>query len=158
MGENAKLTKDSLIQCALALLISVMIGTIGNFVGYNRVMPLESIPGMLILIIISLIGFVISKFIGKKFPCFVHVSIVGIIMTLPWNPIAGIVTTYVGKISLMAIVTPILAYSGLTVGRDWHAFVKIGWKAIIVGCIVLFGTFFWSALIAEILLKVQGTI
>ena len=58
----------------------------------------------------------------------------------------------------MAVVTPILAYSGLTIGHDWHAFVKLGWKAILVGCLVIFGTFFWSALIAEVLMKVQGTI
>ena len=58
----------------------------------------------------------------------------------------------------MAVVTPILAYAGLTVGRDWKAFAKLGWKAIIVGLIVIFGTFFWSAAIAEVLLRVQGII
>lgn len=158
MEENAKLTKNSLLQCVAALVISGFLGMIGNFVGYDHIMPLESLPGMCILIVVALVGFILSKFVGKKFPCFVHVSIVGILMTMPWNPLAAIINTYVSKISLMAVVTPILAYSGLTVGHDWHAFVKIGWKAVVVGCLVIFGTFFWSALIAEVLLKVQGTI
>ena len=158
MKENVKLTKDSVVQCAIALIISGILGVIGNMVGYDHVMPLESIPGMVILILVALVGYILSKFIGKKFPSFIHVSIIGILMSMPWNPLSGIIVTYVSKISLMAVVTPILAYSGLTVGRDWNAFVKIGWKAIVVGCVVILGTFFWSALIAEVLLKVQGTI
>lgn len=158
MEENGKLTKTYLIQCVGALLISGFLGIIGNWVGYEHLMPLESIPGMLILIAISLVGIILSKFILKKFPAFLHVSIVGILMTLPWNPLSGVVVEYTSKIQLMAVVTPILAYAGLTVGRDWRAFTKLGWKAIVVGCLVIFGTFFWSALIAEVLLKVQGTI
>ena len=53
MQENAKLTKEDFWQCIAALLISVVFGVVGNFVGYNHVMPLESIPGMLIFAAIS---------------------------------------------------------------------------------------------------------
>ena len=158
MEENTKLSKNYLIQCAGALIISGIISVLGNWAGYEHLMPLESIPGILILIVIALVGIVISKFIGNRFPSFLHVSIVGILVSMPWCPLSGFVVEYTSKIQLMAVVTPILAYSGLTVGRDWRAFTKIGWKAILVGCVVIFGTFFWSALIAEVLLKVQGTI
>ena len=160
MAEKAKkgFTKEELLRVVVSLVICGVLGIIGNFVGYERCMPLESLPGMAILVIIAIMGWCLSTVILTGFPSIVHVSIVGILATMPWNPISGIVAGYVGKIQLMAVVTPILAYSGLTVGQDWHAFVKVGWKAILVGILVIFGPFFWSALIAEVLLKVQGTI
>lgn len=158
MQENAKLTKEDFWQCIAALLISVVFGVVGNFIGYNHVMPLESIPGMLIFAVISLLGWLLSKVILKKFPAFLHVSILAILATVPIHPLAPIIVEYTSKIQLMAVVTPILAYAGLTVGRDWKAFAKLGWKAIIVGLLVIFGTFFWSAVIAEVLMRVQGVI
>lgn len=160
MAKKAKrgFTKEELLRVIASLVICGILGIIGNFVGYEHCMPLESLPGMVILIAISIVGWALSTVVLTSFPSLVHVSILGILVAMPWSPISSIVVTYVGKIQLMAVVTPILAYSGLTVGRDWQAFVKIGWKAILVGIVVIFGTFFWSALIAEVLLKVQGTI
>ncbi|MCI8639139.1 MAG: hypothetical protein HFG41_08365 [Coprococcus sp.] len=153
-----KFTKEELVRVFVSLVICGVLGMIGNFVGYEHCMPLESLPGMIILVIIAVVGWSLSTVVMTNFPAFVHVSILGILATMPWNPLSATIAGYVGKIQLMAVVTPILAYSGLTVGHDWHAFVKVGWKAILVGILVIFGTFFWSALIAEVLLKVQGTI
>lgn len=158
MAVKKDFSKEQFFRVIAALIICAVLGMIGNFVGYDHWMPLDSLPGMVILVVIAVVGWLLSNVIMTGFPALVHVSIVGILVTMPWNPISGFVVGYVGKIQLMAVVTPILAYSGLTVGHDWHAFVKVGWKAILVGILVIFGTFFWSALIAEILLKVQGTI
>ena len=83
MEENTKLSKNYLIQCAGALIISGIISVLGNWAGYEHLMPLESIPGILILIVIALVGIVISKFIGKRFPSFLNVSI---IKKLIWMP------------------------------------------------------------------------
>lgn len=158
MAVKKDFSKEQFLRVVAALVICGVLGMIGNFVGYEHCMPLDALPGMVILVVIAVVGWLLSNVILTSFPAFVHVSLVGILATMPWNPISGFVVGYVGKIQLMAVVTPILAYSGLTVGHDWHAFVKVGWKAILVGILVIFGTFFWSALIAEILLKVQGTI
>lgn len=51
----------------------------------------------------------------------------------------------------MATVTPILAYAGVIVGRDWRDFLKIGWKGIVVSLLVIFGTFLVSGGIAQVL-------
>jgi len=152
-----EITSRTITQWVKTLLLSGIFGMIGNIVGY-QIMPWDSLPGILILIIIGIIGLFFSKIVGKSLPAFVHVSIVGILVSMPWCPISGFVMNWVGKVNLMAIVTPILAYAGLTVGRDWRSFTKIGWKAIFIGLLVIFGTFFWSALIAEVLLRIQGTI
>ena len=156
MEENKMSIKDEFLQVALALVISGFLGMVGNFVGYNHIMPLESLPGMVILVIIALIGWALSKVVLKSFPSIVHISIVGMLATLPVHPLSPIIVQYVDKIQLMAVVTPILAYAGLTVGRDWHSFVKIGWKAIIVGIVVIFAAFFWSAVISDVLMVATG--
>ena len=154
--ENKMSVKEEFKQVALALVISGCLGIVGNFVGYNHLMPLESVPGMVILLLVAIVGWGLSKVVLKSFPSMVHISVVGMLMTIPDNPLSPIVVQYVDKIQLMAVVTPILAYAGLTVGRDWRSFLKIGWKAIIVGIVVIFAAFFWSALISDVLLRLTG--
>ena len=56
----------------------------------------------------------------------------------------------------MAVVTPILAYAGVIVGRDWREFVKIGWKGIVVSLLVILGTFFVSGGMAEVMGRIFG--
>ena len=60
--------------------------------------------------------------------------------------------------NLLALTTPILAYAGITIGRSWADFVKLGWRSLIVGALVLFGTYLGSAIIAEFVLRMQGII
>jgi hypothetical protein len=43
-------------------------------------------------------------------------------------------------------------------GKDWAEFKKIGWRGVLVSGLVMFGTFFGSAIVAEIILKIQGII
>ena len=45
--------------------------------------------------------------------------------------------------------TPILAFAGVLLGKDWKAFLSIGWKGVLVSLLVIFGTFFTSGLIAQ---------
>ena len=49
----------------------------------------------------------------------------------------------------MASITPILAFAGVLLGKDWKAFLSIGWKGGLVSVLVIFGTFFTSGLIAQ---------
>ena len=51
----------------------------------------------------------------------------------------------------MASITPILAYAGVLLGKDWKEFLQIGWKGILVSMLTIFGTFFLSGWIAEML-------
>ena len=50
--ENKMSVKEEFKQVALALVISGCLGIVGNFVGYNHLMPLESVPGMVILLLV----------------------------------------------------------------------------------------------------------
>ncbi|MBQ1422846.1 MAG: hypothetical protein IIY96_00230 [Lachnospiraceae bacterium] len=120
--------------------------------------PLANIPGVLILLIISLIGLILAELVPA-----VHVSIwitlIGVLLAMPYNTITGpFVAEQVGKIGLLPLATPILAYAGVSIGKDWVEFKKIGWRGIIVAFLVMVGTYVGSAIIAQIILKAQGLI
>ena len=58
----------------------------------------------------------------------------------------------------MALATPVVAYAGISIGNSWADFAKLGWKTIVVGMVVLMGTYVGSAVVAHIVLKLQGII
>jgi hypothetical protein len=64
----------------------------------------------------------------------------------------------VNAVDLSAIVTVYLAYVGISIGRDWDQFKKLGWRGAIVTCFVILGTYLCSATIAHIVLLFTGAI
>ena len=58
----------------------------------------------------------------------------------------------------MSLATPVVAYAGVSIGNSWVDFAKLGWKTIIVGMVVLISTYIGSAVVAEIVLRIQGLV
>lgn len=142
------------------ILIMLVIGAImlvGNFVGYQANLIL-SLGGMLVLIFIVFMGELLHKTIPIKIPAVAYISIIGIIASLPGTPWGNFVIDTTAEIQLLAIATPILAYAGIAIGRSWTDFKKLGWRALIVCTLVLFGTLIGSTIVAEIILRLQGII
>ncbi|PYF05617.1 hypothetical protein [Ureibacillus chungkukjangi] len=141
----------------LFIIVSVMVA-VGNWIGYE-VMPLEALPGILALVGISLVGLILHRVNPYKgIPSIAYIGILAFIVTIPGVPGAEQIVEWTSKVNLLAIATPILAYAGISIGRSWADFAKLGWKTIIVGMFVLLGTYLGSAVIAEILLRMQGII
>ena len=130
---------------------------IGNWAGYN-ILPLKAVPGMITLIVICLVGFILKELIPVNFPSIAYISIIGVIVSMPWFPGSERVVQWTSEVQLLALATPILAYAGIAIGRSWTDFVKLGWKTIIVATLVMLGTFLGSAIIAEIILRFQEII
>lgn len=130
---------------------------IGNWAGYD-ILPLKAVPGMITLILICLAGFVLKELIPVNFPSIAYISIIGVIVSMPWFPGSEKVVQWTTDVQLLALATPILAYAGIAIGRSWTDFVKLGWKTIVVATLVMLGTFLGSAVIAEIILRFQGII
>ncbi|SEQ63351.1 hypothetical protein [Piscibacillus halophilus] len=130
---------------------------LGNWLNYE-IVPLSAIPGMIVLIGIALLGLVIQKMLPINLPTVAYVAIIGILISMPWMPGSERIVEWTSQIELLATTTPILAYAGISIGRSWADFAKLGWRTIIVASFVLLGTFLGSALIAEIILRVQGII
>ncbi|KWW20325.1 MULTISPECIES: hypothetical protein [Bacillaceae] len=129
----------------------------GNWIGYD-ILPITALPGMIILILISLAGLIIGKLVPLKIPSIAYIGIIGFILTVPSMPGSDQLVKWTADVSLLAIATPILAYAGIGIGRSWADFAKLGWRTIVVGMCVLLGTFLGSAIIAEIVLRFQGII
>lgn len=141
------------------LLMSVVaiVAFIGNWVGYD-VLSWEAAIGMVILVVIVLLGFIMKRIIPLNIPSVVYVIAIGIVASIPEAPWGTFVVEMTGNIQLLAIATPILAYAGIAIGRSWADFTKMGWRAMVVSLLVLTGTLLGSAIIAEIVLRVQGII
>lgn len=144
-------------EWTMVFIIVGAITLIGNWIGY-QVMPLAALPGMLVLIVISLIGLILGKLIPLKVPAIVYISILAIVASMPGVPGSEYVVKWTQEVNLLALTTPILAYAGIAIGRSWADFAKLGWKSLIVGTLVLLGTYLGSAVIAEIILRMQGIV
>ncbi|HWO76950.1 MAG TPA: hypothetical protein VNM69_13825 [Bacillus sp. (in: firmicutes)] len=129
----------------------------GNWIGYD-VLPLNAIPGLLVLTTISVLGLNLEKAVPGNIPAVAYIGIIGIIISMPWFPGSEYIVNWTLQINILALATPILAYAGISIGRNWGDFSKLRWRSIVVALFVFFGTFIGSAAIAEIILRMQGII
>ncbi len=137
--------------------ISGLLMVAGNFVGF-KVPPMQALPGMLILMAIVVAGYLVTEYMPLKLPSIAWISIVAIIVSLPAFPGYAYIQQVTGKVQFLAICTPILAYAGISVGKDMDNFKKMGFKIIIITLLALTGTFVGSAIIADVLLRMTGAI
>lgn len=150
--------KNVLTESLGALITVSFMMLIGMWAGYG-ISPFTLLPGIIIYIVICLGGILLAEFVPLPFPAVGWVAIVGILFSvpglLPWAESFG---SYSDKIPFIATATPALAYAGIAVGKDWSKFRKIGWKGIVVCFLVFSGTFIGSAIVAELILRITGTV
>jgi NhaP-type Na+/H+ or K+/H+ antiporter len=119
---------------------------------------IQSIPGLLILAVIALVGMMASKYLPGGIPAAAYVVTIGCILTIPGFPGSDIINTYVKSVGFVALCTPILAYAGVAIGKDLDAFAKSGWRICVLAIVVFVGTYIASAIIAQAILKSLGQI
>jgi hypothetical protein len=146
-----------LIQSLQMLLIVGAITLVGNTVGYEFGI-IESIPGMVMIIAIGIVSLVASREIPLRLPAFAYAIFIATLLALPFSPTQAVFLQYTDKISFLATATPILAYAGLSVSMQMDRLRKVGWKLVVVAIFVFFGTYFGSAVIAQLVLMWQGLI
>lgn len=156
-AQNGKSKPMQFIDWALVLIIFSVTALFGNWVGIGAT-PQEAFEGMAILVGVSLLGYFLSQAIPLSFPSIAYISIIGVLISIDQFPYSAYVVEKTSKINLLSLTTPILAYAGVSIGRSWADFKKLGWRTLIVATLVLTGTFLGSALIAEIVLRMQGII
>ena len=145
-------------QLGLLLMVSVII-ILTNVIGYK--MPVkDSIIGVLLLSAISLIGLTISKFMSRfvKLPSMMYVSLLGLLIACPVSPVKDIVVGTTTPVAFLAPATALGAFAGISLGKDLKDFAKMGWKLVLITLFVITGTFIFSALVADIVLKMTGAI
>jgi hypothetical protein len=139
------------------LILVAIITLIGQNIGYG-ISIMDAIPGIIIIIIICMVGLALKDILPLKLPAFAYVSLIGLILTMPYLPTSKFVLKYTNQINFLGTTTPILAYAGISIGLSITKLAKISWKLIILAFLVFLGTFFGSAIVAQIILKLQGII
>ena len=145
-------------QLGLLLMVSVII-ILTNVIGYK--MPVgDSIIGVLLLSAISLVGLTISNFMSRfvKLPSMMYVSLLGLLLACPVSPVKDIIVETTTPVAFLAPATALGAFAGISLGKDLKEFAKMGWKLVLITLFVITGTFIFSALVADIVLKMTGAI
>lgn len=145
-------------QLGLLLMVSVVI-ILTNVIGYK--MPVgDSIIGVLLLSAISLVGLTISNSMSRfvKLPSMMYVSLLGLLLACPVSPVKDIVVETTTPVAFLAPATALGAFAGISLGKDLKDFAKMGWKLVLITLFVITGTFIFSALVADVVLKITGAI
>lgn len=151
------------IKCLALVSVYALIGNwLSTMKAGNPVTPLEALPGMVMLFAITVVGVAISdgldKVLPKNLPAIAYISLVAIIVTIPGVPGAEYMFECMNKIGLLPLCTPILAYAGISLGKDFDTFKSQGVAIVCVALLTFVGTYVGSAVIAEIVLRVTGAI
>ena len=144
-----------MLDKTLTFVLVGIIALIGNWIGFG-VSPIEALPGMVIIIIISILGLIIDKVLPFHLPIVVWVSIIAILITSPIFPGNTYFAEETAKVNFMALATPILAYAGLSFGKDIQEFKKLGWRIVVVSLVVYTGTFLLATIVAELGFRFTG--
>ncbi|WP_251976670.1 DUF3100 domain-containing protein [Salinicola avicenniae] len=143
--------EQDLGKTAGVLAVACLVGWIVNTI--NGASLSAALPGMIILYAMTLIGLMITRFAPFYLPGVAWVSLVSIVMTLPFFPGSAWMVEQLASVNFLAIVTPVLAYAGLALSRrEFTMFRQTGWKLIVVSLLVFTGTYVGSAAVAQLLL------
>lgn len=149
------------------LLISGVFAMIANWINTTRagkpVPPAASALAIVLMLIPIVIGCLIDDGIKRvwpknNFPAILWISVVAIMMGLPWFPGNQLFVAETAKIGVLPLCTPILAYAGVSIGKDLKSFKEQGVGIICTALMAFIGTYIGSAIIAQIILAATGVI
>jgi len=149
---------QKLIETSVILLFSSIFCVIANIVGYGGNL-IDSVVGVVVLVVIGLIGFTLSQlpYLNKLYAV-IWVSIIAIFVSSTAFPYHAWVVATTSKLQFMAIATSVLCFAGLSIGKDLDAFKKLSWRIVPVALAAISGTFIVAAIIAHFALKWEGAI
>ena len=150
--------KYFLQQLGLLCMVSVIM-ILTNVIGYK--MPLlDSIQGILVLCAIALFGLTLSKFMSRfiHLPSMMYVSLTGLLLACPISPVKETIIQVTSQVAFMAPATALGAFAGISLGKDLKDFAKMGWKPVVITLFVITGTFIFSAIVADLVLRATGAI
>ncbi|WP_254546386.1 hypothetical protein [Halomarina pelagica] len=156
--ESGRMSLGEFSLDSLKMLVVVgLITLVGNRIGYG-IGLLEALPGMALIVAIGLASLLLGRLLPLDLPAFAYAMIIAFLIALPFSPVQEPVLAATGQIDFLATTTPILAYAGLSIGLQTARMKEVSWKLVLVAVFVFFGTFFGSAVIAQVVLSLQGVI
>lgn len=147
----------NLAETLVILLIMGALSLVSNTMSSSNTF-LQALPGMVILILIAMAGIMLAKVLPGGIPAVAYVVTLGCILTIPSVPGSSIINGYMKHVGFVSLCTPILAYAGVSIGKDMDAFKHTGWRIVVLSCVIFIGTYIGSAVIAQVILKALGQI
>jgi hypothetical protein len=134
---------------AAVICLTAAIALVGNLAA-TKVAVSEAAPGMALLIGCVLAGMALARaFRRLGVPSIVWVSLVGVVLSVSFLPFGAMVNPLVAKIGLLPLVTPVLAYAGLSLAKDLPILRALGWRIVVVSLLANAGAFLAGAVIAQ---------
>ncbi|MGL5436134.1 MAG: DUF3100 domain-containing protein [Lachnospiraceae bacterium] len=165
---KAPLTTTELWTMRLKVLVlSGFFALIANWLSTRKAeVPVTALDGalaILLLLIPVILGCIVDDLVRIKWPqtslpAILWISIIAIIMGLPNFPGNELFIREAGKIGVLPLCTPILAYAGVSIGKDLKSFKQQGIGIICTALMAFIGTYIGSAIIAQIVLSVTNVI
>ena len=153
MSKSERLTQFVIVICIAAIITAV-----GNVMD-GKLLFSDSLVGVAILAALATIGALISNVpYSNKLPMVLWVSLVGVIASLPGMPGQEWSIAKTSQVTFLATTTPVLAYAGLSLGKDLGAFRRLSWRIIPVALAVTAGTFICATALAQLVLHLEGLI
>ena len=154
----SKFVSNTLNQLKVLILLSIAVlithyAAIGDKLNWNN-----AVIGMIIIVAISLVSVKIKEALPLKIPAFAWASLLSLLLTVPGCPVQQYILDMTKQISTGEIGTVILAVAGISIGTRIDDIKKLSWKIVLVAVVVFIGTFFGSAIVAQLILKAQGII
>ena len=156
MLSNINLKKSGYQLMTMLVLGSIML--IGQLISKGTSI-ITALPGMLIMVGAAMIAMMLKDLFPKSlFPAFGFATILGLLLSIPGNPVSAVFTEHINNINFMAITTPLLALAGISVGDKIDQLKSMSWKIVVISMVVFTTIFFTCATIAHVVLKMQGVI
>lgn len=150
------------------LFISGLFASIANTIYLWRLhmdmyLPWEVWPGMLFMIVLALFSCLVHDLLEPvlpfQVPIVLYVTLFATILSFPFcGALNQMYVSTTAPIQTMPLCTPILAYAGISGGKELKTFKEQGIAIIVVALITFFGTYIGSAVIAEVILRATGVI
>lgn len=150
---QAKSGELNLQDTFIVLLVVCGVSLMSNWAGTGTSM-LTALPGMLIILAMVALGLILRALLPIGLPTVAWVSLISVLLSLPLSPLSEIILEQVKQLNFLSIVTPVLAYAALAIGKaEVAVFKKSGLKIALIAMLVFTGTFLGSVIVADLILS-----
>jgi len=160
-----KLWADRVKVCLITALLASVANTIYGWRTGAEVVyaPWQVFPALLYMFAIIVVSCAIHDLLEQVLPfdvpVILYIALITTILSFPFcGWFAETMKVEFAKIGLLPLCTPILAYAGISVGKDLDTFKKQGIAIVVTALVTFVGTWIGSALIAQIVLKLTHQI
>lgn len=157
--ENTKHSKLNTILEQFTIVIYVYILIIGMHMIFTKSNFKEIILAAFTSCLMVMLSIILKNLISKPdLPGFAWGTLVSFILTLPVSPIQTIILENMKAFSFSMVGLPLLAFAGISVGNQLGVLKKLSWKIVLISMVVMASTYFGSAIISSIVLKMANLI